>query len=332
MLSTLPQLRRRRGFTLIELLVVIAIIAVLIGLLVPAVQKVREAAARMSCQNNLKQIAIACHSYHDANGFLPPARVARDAYATWPVLIMPYMEETPIYQIWDIRLGYSSQTPAARQALVKSFFCPARRDPMLDQPNQDSPGTSLPADPTLQGACGDYACCAGNGSNRNTFRANGAMICGQVVIPPPPGPQPGDNGIDQPNNNPPALPLIPIIRFVGRTKFASITDGTSQVFLIGEKHVRIRHLGQVGDGDEAYYSGLNYDSAQRVAGPGFPLARDGFDNHADHQDMFGSWHTMGIVNMAFCDGHVVGLLPNIDVTNLGRLAGRNDGKPITTDY
>src|SRR5215470_6998462 len=125
-LTRLPAKTRRAAFTLIELLVVIAIIAILIGLLLPAVQKIREAANRTKCTNNLKQIGLGIHNYHGTYERFPSSRLGPQ-HATWFVQILPYIEQDNLYRQWDLSKSYYNQTPAVQNAFVSTFVCPTRR-------------------------------------------------------------------------------------------------------------------------------------------------------------------------------------------------------------
>jgi prepilin-type N-terminal cleavage/methylation domain-containing protein len=284
-----------RGFTLIELLVVVSLVGVLLGLLLPAIQKVREAANRVACGNNLRQIGIALHQYHFDNNQLPPSRL-NDFHATWAVLLLPYLEEDNLFNQWQLDGSYYDQSDSARQTPVRGYFCPSRRTsstPPVVSISGDQNDEQFPFGPLTPGALGDYAASLG------TKAIDGVDLKVQ----------------DTPDGPFVAGTLPPVT-------FASITDGLSNTLLIGEKHVPLGAFGQ-GVYDCSLYNG-DYPSCNcRAAGPRWPMAQTPADNSIG----FGSYHP-GVCQFVMGDASVRPISVNTDPAIMALLANPADGQPI----
>ena len=320
--------RSRPAFTLIELLVVIAIIAILIGLLVPAVQKVRAAAARAQCTNNLKQLALGCHSYHDVYHNLPQNFcLLSGTYGTgsrdwsWIAMILPYIEQGALYKAGNIGAtsgtGYPS-TPL--NATVNGTPIYSTSIPLLRCPSDPDVGQILWSD---RADCGGSACAISNykgvcGSNwtwgdarwNPGWRAN---------APSQQGLDSGNGVLWRSSGSPP--------QFSGGTQkkitLVSITDGTSNTFMIGES----LPSKSLWTGCWAYANGASgtcaiYPNATQTNGQAFSTG-DWPNNYSYH-----SAHD-GILNFAMCDASVQTISTSIDIQVYRNLATASGGETAT---
>jgi prepilin-type N-terminal cleavage/methylation domain-containing protein/prepilin-type processing-associated H-X9-DG protein len=346
-----------RGFTLIELLVVIAIIAILIGLLLPAVQKVREAAARMKCSNNLKQFGIALHAYHDVNNRFPPGGVCgywnpnfdnnwTPDRGTWIVYTLPYIEQTGLYQkmasanitnwavppvqpsgVWDTGAGpgffNDGQPGAPFKTPYPIFRCPS------DDYHRDLDSVS-----SYAGSCG--AQCVPGGCGPDVFDCNTLLPGWGMTVNPGHGNSVSSNEISGVFN-----------RIGAKISMSGIKDGTSNTIMVGEILPELHD--HAWDGNSASWARFNGGAAHTSTlvpiNYGMNLPRPGssaFEHLwtcSDGVTMYSgrnwnvSWgfksnHTGG-ANFVFGDGAVRFISQSIDRRTYALLGAKADGQTAT---
>jgi prepilin-type N-terminal cleavage/methylation domain-containing protein len=337
--------RRAPGFTLVELLVVIAIIGILVALLLPAVQAAREAARRMSCSNNMKQIGLASHNYHDTYKTLPYGEGARPirggTYASawngpnWRVAIMPFIEQGPMYDRLNFNYTFDACRPGFRNtpnAILAGYIVPVYRCPSSSLKANGSNVSPSPTNNNRDNAqLIDYVGIAGSAPTGSVttgaFPTQGACT-GQT----------GYGGIYCSNGT--LVPNEPM-------KFADITDGTSNTLLVAEQSGPVIDLNGTRRRDirSNYYGGWCGFTDSRVPssswggspwGSGTTTIRYqinlnsapvGADSTWDGNTILTSEHPGGIMS-ARADGSVDFISETIDMLNLKRLGARNDGQPV----
>lgn len=323
--------RAYKGFTLIELLVVIAIIAILIGLLLPAIQKIREAANSISCKNNLKQIGLAWHNFSDANNYYPTGGQSNGLFPSflngnpqigllqnsgWAYQILPYLEQNQVY------LGGSAVTDLQKSyfvagSLIKGYFCPSRRKPTIK--SWDWPGNGIPMHDCAQI---DYAASAGTAlitpipGRPNQFPSGIGTVASAInyddfYISWIEGPY---DGVVKPNYKNSYITL------------SSISDGLSNTLLVGEKSLNIdTSLGTLfGDDNQGFAAGFDQDIVRHG---NIQPAQDKKTSELWARKKFGSAHHSGY-NAVLCDGSVRHISYSVTLTNHSSLCSINDGGSV----